>query len=137
MVTSRPAPDPAAVLDQLAELIAAALAPKLAEQVAATQPHAVDSPRSRRLITLDELVALLPAGKKPATWKWWMYERTRRGRVPGCHKLGNTLFFDRELTLPWLLADGQDETAEADWMSTGSDGTVGQMPKRTTGGEAE
>jgi hypothetical protein len=55
------------------------------------------------LLTIDELVDLLPAGKKPQTWKAWLYQRTRLGQVPGCHKLGNRLFFNPDETLPWLL----------------------------------
>jgi hypothetical protein len=133
MVSAKGAPDPAALLEQLAELIAAALAPKLAAELATVHAApAVDPPRSRRLLTLNELVAQLPAGKKPATWKRWLYERTRRGLVPGCHKLGTTLFFDPEQTLPWLLAGGQRDGSQGDWMSTGSDGTVDHVPEQTT-----
>jgi hypothetical protein len=135
MVTSQPASSATHLLEQLAELLADALAPKLAAQPAARQPTpAGTSAPSRRLLTLDELVAQLPAGKKPQTWKRWIYERTRRGHVPGCHKLGRTLFFDPETTLPWLLAGGTDQP-DQDWMRTGNDGTVGYVPSQTTGGE--
>jgi hypothetical protein len=96
------ADDPALLLEQLANLIATALAPKLAAQLAATQPTA-EPPRSARLLTIDELVAQLPTGKKPETWKRWIYERSRRGQIPGCHKLGGSLFFDPDQTLPWLI----------------------------------
>jgi hypothetical protein len=57
-----------------------------------------------RLLTLDELVAQLPPGKRPQTWKRWLYERTRRGEVPGCVKLGGMLFFERDPALDWLRA---------------------------------
>jgi hypothetical protein len=85
------------LLRQLAKLLAAELAPLLLAR-ALTPPES--SPR--RLLSVDELVALLPSGKKPATWKAWLYQRTRLGQVPGCHKLGNRLFFDPDQTLPWL-----------------------------------
>lgn len=106
--TAAPAPAlPAAALEQLlaqlAELVAAALAPRLAAQLA--QQAAPPAPAlTRRLLSLDELVAQLPAAKSPQTWKRWLYERTRRGQVPGCHKLGGRLFFDREHTIPWLTS---------------------------------
>ena len=57
-----------------------------------------------RLLTLDQLVAQLPTAKRPQTWKRWLYERTRRGEIPGCVKLGGMLFFDREPALAWLRA---------------------------------
>jgi len=56
------------------------------------------------LLTLDQLVAELPPAKRPQTWKRWLYERTRRGEVPGCVKLGGMLFFEREPALAWLRA---------------------------------
>lgn len=87
------------LLEQFADLVAARLAHHLTAQ---TAPQA-DVP-SRRLLTLEELIALLPPGKKATTWRAWLYARTRHpGQVPGCHKIGNRLFFDREQTLPWLL----------------------------------
>jgi hypothetical protein len=92
-----------AFLDRLAELIADALLPRLAAELA----RQTDTPQpglpSRRLLTLDELIELLPAGKSAKTWRGWLYQRTRLGQVPGCHKVGNRLFFDPELTIPWLL----------------------------------
>ena len=57
-----------------------------------------------RLLTLDQLVAELPPAKRPQTWKRWLYERTRRGEIPGCVKLGGMLFFEREPALAWLRA---------------------------------
>jgi hypothetical protein len=138
MVSGRPTPAPAALLEQLAELLAEALAPKIAAQIAAMQiDAAAQELPSRRLLTLDELVAQLPVGKKPETWKRWLYERTRRGLVPGCHKLGGSLFFDPEHTLPWLLAAGSATGDKSDWMSTGGDGTVGHVPKQATDRKAE
>ena len=53
---------------------------------------------------LRALVAELPAAKAPQTWKRWLYERTRRGEIPGCVKLGGMLFFEREPALDWLRA---------------------------------
>jgi hypothetical protein len=87
------------LLKRLAELLARQLAPRLAANAPA-------EPR-RRLLTLDELVAQLPSGKKPETWKAWLYQRTRLGQVPGCVKIGGRLFFDPEHTLPWLLSPSQ------------------------------
>jgi len=87
------------LLDHLADLVAERLARKLARQ------HiAAEAPASRRLLTLHELIALLPPGKKADTWRGWLYQRTRiPDQVPGQHKLGGRLFFDPEQTLPWLL----------------------------------
>ena len=83
--------------------LADALAPRLAAELAARTPVAVgsDSPTAR-LLTLDQLVAELPPAKKPETWKRWLYERTRRGEVPGEVKLGGMLFFERDPALAWL-----------------------------------
>lgn len=83
--------------------LADALAPRLAAELAARTPVAAgsDSPTAR-LLTLDQLVAELPPAKKPETWKRWLYERTRRGEVPGEVKLGGMLFFEREPALAWL-----------------------------------
>jgi hypothetical protein len=69
-----------------------------------TQIAATSDPPTARLLTLDELVAQLPPAKRPQTWKRWLYERTRRGEVPGCVKLGGMLFFEREPALAWLRA---------------------------------
>jgi hypothetical protein len=49
-------------------------------------------------------VAELPPAKRPDTWKRWLYERTRRGEVPGGVKIGGMLFFEREPALAWLRA---------------------------------
>jgi hypothetical protein len=89
------------LFSQLVEQLADALAPRLADLLADGQPGPT-VPASRRLLTIDELVALLPAGKKPQTWKAWLYQRTRLGQVPGCHRLGGRLFFNPDETLPWL-----------------------------------
>jgi hypothetical protein len=110
--TAAPAPAlPAAAVEpllaHLAELVAAALAPRLAAQLdqQATPPTPA---LTRRLLSLDELVAQLPAAKSPQTWKRWLYERTRKGQVPGCHRLGGRLFFDGEETIPWLTGAGDN-----------------------------
>lgn len=100
------------LLAQLVDQLADALAPRLADLLADQHQEAV-APASRRLLTIDELVALLPAGKKPQTWKAWLYQRTRLGQVPGCHRLGGRLFFNPDQTLPWLInPDGGDKGAE-------------------------
>jgi hypothetical protein len=89
------------LIARLATLIARELGPRLTAELARQQ--GAHRPSARRLLTLDELVQLLPAGKKPATWKAWLYQKTRLGLVPGCHKLGGRLFFNPNETLPWLL----------------------------------
>jgi hypothetical protein len=91
----------AALLASAARLLADELAPRLAAELASQRPPAAVAP-TRRLLSLDELVAQLPAAKSAQTWKRWLYERTRHGQVPGCHKLGGRLFFDPEQTIPWL-----------------------------------
>lgn len=87
-------------------VLADALAPRLAEALAnRIRPKAVPTTATTaRLLTLDELVSELPPAKRPQTWKRWLYERTRRGEVPGCVKLGGMLFFEREPALAWLRA---------------------------------
>jgi hypothetical protein len=97
------------LLAQFAELLAAALAPRLAAQPATQPAPATLAASRRRLLTLDELVAQLPAGKSPTTWKRWLYERTRRGQIPGARKIGGRLFFDSEQTIPWLTGTSQPE----------------------------
>ncbi len=86
-------------------MLAAALAPRLADELSA-RVHPLPQPASEtaRLLTLDELVAELPRAKRPETWKRWLYERTRKGEVPGCVKIGGMLFFEREPALGWLRA---------------------------------
>jgi hypothetical protein len=86
-------------------LLVDALAPRLAAELSLRVPTAPngDAPPAR-LLTLDELVAQLPPAKRPQTWKRWLYERTRRGEIPGCVKLGGMLFFEREPALSWLRA---------------------------------
>lgn len=84
-----------------------ALVPRLAAELAGQTPAmATTAPESStaRLVTLDQLVAEMPPAKKPETWKRWLYERTRRGEVPGEVKIGGMLFFDREPALAWLRA---------------------------------
>lgn len=89
-------PIPNELIDRLADAIVTRLITALAQHGQPAEPPA------RRLLSLDELVTLLPTGKTPATWKRWLYQRTRHNQVPGCHKIGNRLFFDQQLTLPWL-----------------------------------
>jgi hypothetical protein len=87
-------------------VLADALAPRLAEELSHRIPptRALEPATTARLLTLDQLVAELPPAKPPQTWKRWLYERTRRGEVPGCVKLGGMLFFEREPALAWLRA---------------------------------
>jgi len=88
-------------VDRLAD----ALAPRLAAELSARlRPSAGEPGTTSTLLTLDELVAQLPPAKQPQTWKRWLYERTRRGEIPGCVKLGGMLFFEREPALAWLRA---------------------------------
>ena len=104
---SGPTPEADVLLAHLVDLLAAALAPRLAALLCDDrQPSAPEDRPSRKLLTLDELVAQLPAGKKPTTWKNWLYQKTRFGQVPGCYRLGNRLFFNPDETLPWLLNPG-------------------------------
>jgi hypothetical protein len=88
------------VVDALAE----ALAPRIARQLAERPAAAGAETPTPRLLTLDQLVAELPPAKRAQTWKRWLYERTRRGEIPGCVKLGGMLFFEREPALAWLRA---------------------------------
>jgi hypothetical protein len=103
--TGEPASEPAAEPEPVA-VLADALASRLAEELSSRIPAGatVDPAATARLLTLDQLVAVLPPAKRPQTWKRWLYERTRRGEVPGCVKLGGMLFFERESALAWLRA---------------------------------
>jgi hypothetical protein len=84
--------------------LADALAPRLATELSRLPAPTVEQATPAKLLTLDELVAQLPAAKRPQTSKRWLYERTRRGEVPGCVKLGGMLFFEPEPALAWLRA---------------------------------
>jgi hypothetical protein len=88
------------------DMLADALAPRLAKELSQRLPTqaARALPSAARLLTLDQLIAELPPAKPPQTWKRWLYERTRRGEIPGCVKLGGMLFFEREAALAWLCA---------------------------------
>ena len=99
--SAEPSGEPAAVT-----VLAKALAPRIAEELSSRVPPAIipETSTTARLLTLDELVAELPRAKRPQTWKRWLYERTRRGEIPGCVKLGGMLFFERETALAWLRA---------------------------------
>lgn len=85
-------------------MLAEALAPRLAQQLSHAVATSSEQTSTARLLTLDQLVAELPPAKRPQTWKRWLYERTRRGEIPGCVKLGGMLFFEREPALDWLRA---------------------------------
>jgi hypothetical protein len=104
-VTGERASDPAGEPEPVT-VLADALAPRLADELSHRIPSTgvLESVTTARLLTLDELVAELPPAKRPQTWKRWLYERTRRGEVPGCVKLGGMLFFEREPALSWLRA---------------------------------
>lgn len=92
----------------LADALAPRIAQKLSHQITRT-PDPEPAPTTR-LLTLDELVAELPPAKRPQTWKRWLYERTRRGEIPGSVKLGGMLFFDREPALTWLRTGAANGT---------------------------
>ena len=89
---------------EVVTMLAEALAPRLAKQLSHAVAPSSEQARTARLLTLDQLVAELPPAKRPQTWKRWLYERTRRGEIPGCVKLGGMLFFEREPALEWLRA---------------------------------
>lgn len=91
-------------------MLAEALAPRLAQQLSHTVVPSSEQAPTARLLTLDQLVAELPPAKRPQTWKRWLYERTRRGEIPGCVKLGGMLFFDRQPALDWLRAGATTTT---------------------------
>ena len=77
-----------------------------------------------QLLSLDQLVATLPAAKKPATWKRWLYEKSRHGHIPGCVKLGGALYFRAETAHQWLQAGAPPELARDDWISAANRATV-------------
>jgi hypothetical protein len=116
------------LLNRLAELLANALAPRLADQLATQAATPAPAAPTRRLLTLDELIDQLPAGKSPTTWKRWLYERTRHGQIPGAHKLGGRLFFDPEQTIPWLTGANNERLDVADKQSLDQP----QMPTKET-----
>jgi hypothetical protein len=95
--------DPERVHEEVV-VLADALVPRLVDELAARASAGGAELTTAPLLTLDQLVAVLPNAKKPETWKRWLYERTRRGEVPGCVKLGGMLFFEREPALAWLRA---------------------------------
>lgn len=94
------------LLDQVVDLLADALARRLATLLEPQSQTPADGPL-KRLLTMDELLAVLPAGKKPKTWKAWLYQHSRLGQVPGCHKIGGRLFFDADQTVAWILNSGK------------------------------
>jgi hypothetical protein len=106
MLSTTPQPDEPTGESEPVVVLADALVPRLAEELSHRIPptRALEPATTARLLTLDQLVAELPPAKPPQTWKRWLYERTRRGEVPGCVKLGGMLFFEREPALAWLRA---------------------------------
>jgi hypothetical protein len=99
------AADATAAPSEAVAVLAEALAARVAQQLSSRSLVSTNGQTSTsRLLTLDQLVAELPPAKRPQTWKRWLYERTRRGEVPGCVKLGGMLFFEREPALAWLRA---------------------------------
>ena len=95
---------PAAPSEAVA-ILAEALAARVAQQLSSRSLTSTNRETpTAKLLTLDQLVAELPPAKRPQTWKRWLYERTRRGEIPGCVKLGGMLFFEREPALAWLRA---------------------------------
>jgi hypothetical protein len=120
------------LLTRLVELLAEALTPRLAQLLATpATPTVTDGLPSRRLLTIAELVNLLPAGKQPQTWKNWLYQKTRFGQVPGCYRLGGRLFFNPDETLPWLLNPGTSADTTAGLDLSGNQSLHGQaMPHK-------
>ncbi len=100
-MSARPSPT---LLEQLVELLAVQLAPRIADELAArTAPvPPINRVGASELITLDELVAELPKAKSAATWRRWLYSRLPAGNVPGAVKLGGTWFFDMERVRVWI-----------------------------------
>ncbi len=93
------------LLDELADLIVDRLADRVADEVAARLGATTMLPAAAgtsSLVTLDELVAELPPAKRPETWKAWLYERLRRGEVPGAVKLAGSWFFDPPRARGWI-----------------------------------
>ncbi len=123
---------PAGLIEAVAQRVADLLAPRLVAALAQASPHEPTRWPTRRLVSLDELVAQLPAAKKPATWKRWLYEHSRHGQVPGCHKLGGRLYYDPEHTIPWLL-----QTTKTSGSSGGSEQQSTTVPTPTNGRPAE
>jgi hypothetical protein len=105
--------DISALLDYLVDLLADRLAPRLAEHLN-RDPSAPDPAlTTARLITLDQLISLLPPSKPARTWKSWLYQHTRRGRVPGAVKLAGRLYFDPDQTLNWLQQGAPTKTGSS------------------------
>lgn len=101
------APD---LLEQLVDALADKLAPLVAAELAARlefSTPATNGSNMLRLISLEELIAQLPAAKKPETWRRWLYERLRLGEVPGAVKLGGSWFLDAEKAQTWIIAGAE------------------------------
>jgi len=84
-----------------------------------------------QLLSLDELVAALPPSKKPATWKRWLYERSRHGHIPGCVKLGGALHFRAETVHEWLQAGAPAEWPERTGCLPPTEQQSGHVSRRT------
>ncbi len=95
-------------LDFFADALADRVAERLGERLEATAPQLTNGVGTAGLLTLDQLVAELPPAKRPQTWKRWLYERTRRGEVPGAVKLAGSWYFDPDQARAWIVggADG-------------------------------
>jgi hypothetical protein len=124
---------PAELIEAVAQRVADLLAPRLVAALAQPSPHEPTQWPTRRLLSLDELVAQLPAAKRPATWKRWLYEHSRHGHVPGCHKLGGRLYYDPEQTIPWLLQIGKTtgSSSQSEQQSTAMPTATTSHPART------
>ena len=107
---TRATPAGGTMLDTLVEFLDDRVADRVADRViehlnATQQPQAP----SGRLLSLDELVRLLPATKKPQTWRRWLYDQLRGNQVPGACKLGGSWFFRPDTTLEWLNLNGDEQ----------------------------
>jgi hypothetical protein len=115
--SSRPAPDSGSTPFADVVVLADALAPRLAAELAAYASAGTGPDASTAALLIDQLVAEFPPAKRPETWKRWLYERTRRGEVPGGMKIGGMLFFEREPALAWLRTGATYDTlgGETEW----------------------
>lgn len=88
-------------LDLLADAIADRLVPRVADRLAARLAPP-EEPAGRPVLSFDELLDLLPPDRSRATWRRWLYERLRRGEVPGAVKLGARWAFRGDDVRAWL-----------------------------------
>jgi hypothetical protein len=97
-----------APLEQLVALLAEALAPRVAELVA-EELRSAPAPAERvqaALVSIDDLLALLPPGR---SWRRWLYEHAPRGGVPGAVKIAGRWYFRAGETVPWIEAGAPRE----------------------------